>query len=61
MRKKFKDKLYWTASDVNKTDQHFSIALTGYTNSSFNDSAIIVVDSFGNGFDCYRYAIEITE
>jgi len=63
MRKKIKDYLPWAdvEDDVIKINQHFSSAATGFMHSPFSDSAIIVVDSFGNGFDCHRYANYLKE
>jgi len=63
MRKKFKGLQPWAEidDDVVKINQHFSSASTGFMHSPFNDSAIIVVDSFGNGFDCLRYANYLKE
>jgi carbamoyltransferase len=37
-------------------NEHLSKAITSFMHSKFNDSAIIVVDSFGNGFDFPRYS-----
>jgi predicted NodU family carbamoyl transferase len=38
------------------SNYHTIIALTGLLNSSYNNSAIIVVDSFGSGYDNDRYS-----
>jgi carbamoyltransferase len=63
MRKKFKDNIPWAdiEDETVKINQHLASATTGFMNSPFSDSAIIVVDSFGNGFDCHRYANYLKE
>jgi carbamoyltransferase len=63
MRKKIKDRRPWAdvEDDIIKINQHFSSAATSFMNSPFSDSAIIVIDSFGNGFDCHRYANYLKE
>jgi predicted NodU family carbamoyl transferase len=56
LRKKFRESLCPHSFDVMDMDEHFSRTVTGFMHSPFIDAGIIVVDSFGNGFDYPRYA-----
>jgi carbamoyltransferase len=48
-------------SDELTINEHLVRTITGFMNSRFTDSAILVVDSFGNGFNFPRYSQSLSD
>lgn len=48
-------------SDETTLNEHFAKVITSFMNSRFNDAAILVVDSFGNGFNFPRYSKALSD